>query len=173
MGFYGSLCPLYAPPRGSLCISEYICTLNTEGLLEAPRALGYPMSMGVLNIFITLSIVMLCNTTFGICLRGGFSFAPSAVLKGSQRFSKILKDTPYANTKNSLYLIAILTVPWVTPSISKSLYIFSMNPFGVPTAYLTRYHFMCIIALLRLIRDFKYLEGVVSTHKAHLFSYQP
>ena len=107
MGFYGSLCPLYAPPRGSLCISEYICTLNTEGLLEAPRALGYPMSMGVLNIFITLSIVMLCNTTFGICLRGGFSFAPSAVLKGSQRYSKVLKDTQrYSIRKHKEFFIS-------------------------------------------------------------------
>ena len=97
----------------------------------------------------------------------------SKVLKVPQRFSKILHTQTYRHTKNSFYFIEILTVPWVTPSISKSLYIFSINPFGVPTAYLTRYHFMCIIALLRLIRDFKYLEGVESTITAHLFSYQP
>ena len=33
MGFYGPLCPLYAPPRGSLRVSMYLYPLNTEGLL--------------------------------------------------------------------------------------------------------------------------------------------
>ena len=48
-----------------------------------------------------------------------------------------------------------------------------MDPFGVPSAYLTTFRFLCIISLVKVGKDIKFLEGVESTFTAHLVSHQP
>ena len=58
-------------------------------------------------------------------------------------------------------------------SISTILCIFLVDPFGVPSAYLTVFRFLCIISLVKVGKDIKFLEGVESTFTAHLFSHQP